>query len=44
MVTGQMAWGHGAGLGLSCVMCLIPGQAPVSAMPSALGLRLSQPS
>ena len=37
MVTVQKAWGRGAGLALSCVMCLIPGQAPVGAMPSALG-------
>ena len=40
MVRVQKAWGSGAGLGLSCVMCLILGQAPVGAMPSALG---SQP-
>ena len=39
-VTVQKAWGSGAGLGLSCVMCLILGQAPVGATPSALG---SQP-
>ena len=40
MVTVQKSWGSGAGLGLSCVMCLILGQAPAGAMPSALG---SQP-
>ena len=40
MVTVQKAWGSGAGLGLSCVMCLILGQAPAGAMPSTLG---SQP-
>ena len=40
MVTVQKAWGSGAGLGLSCVMCLILDQAPVGTMPSALG---SQP-
>ena len=44
MVTVQKAWGSGAGLGLSCVMCLILGQAPVGAMPSLWGLSLSQPS
>ena len=40
MVRVQKAWGSGAGPGLSCVMCLILGQAPVGATPSALG---SQP-
>ena len=40
MVRVQKAWGSGAGLGLSCVMCLILGQAPECVMPSALG---SQP-
>ena len=40
MVRVQKAWGSGAGLGLSCVMCLILGQAPAGATPSTLG---SQP-